>query len=257
MRLTILNDNTAGPKFLATHGLSYYIEADVNVLFDTGPDNTFIENAKRLNLELKPDYTVLSHGHWDHGNGLKYAPGNNLVYHPNCFQKRFSKVKDIYVGLNSTEDELAKKFKLVPSKSFLKLSPIITFLGEVPRLIDFEAKHTDFIDDNGNPDFIYDDSAIVIKTPEGLIIVSGCAHSGICNIIEYAIKVMCETKIAAVFGGFHLKTDGELTQKTIAYFKNHNIKRAYPSHCTSLPALSEFYRAYKLPQVLTGNYYTF
>jgi 7,8-dihydropterin-6-yl-methyl-4-(beta-D-ribofuranosyl)aminobenzene 5'-phosphate synthase len=257
MKLTVLNDNSAGPKFLATHGLSFYIEDDVNVLFDAGPDNTFLENAKRLNLDIKPDFTVLSHGHWDHGNGLIYAPANKLVYHPACFNKRYSKVKNIYVGLNSTEVELANKFKLSPSKSPLKLSTKIIFLGEIPRTTNFEAKHTDFIGANGDPDFIPDDSAIVISTKDGLIIISGCAHAGICNTIEYAIKVTGEDKINAVFGGFHLKSDGEQTQKTIAYFKKHNIEKACPSHCTSLPALSEFYKVFKQPQVLTGNYYNF
>jgi 7,8-dihydropterin-6-yl-methyl-4-(beta-D-ribofuranosyl)aminobenzene 5'-phosphate synthase len=257
MKLTILNDNSSGPKFLSTHGLSFYIEDDVNVLFDAGPDNTFLENAKRLNLDIKPDYTVLSHGHWDHGNGLIYAPANKLVYHPACFNKRYSKVKNIYVGLNSNEVELAKKFKLSPSKSPLKLSTKIIFLGEIPRTVDFEAKHTDFIDADGNPDFIPDDSAIVISTKDGLVIISGCAHAGICNTIEYTIKVTGEDKINAVFGGFHLKSDGEQTQKTIAYFKKHNIEKACPSHCTSLPALSEFYKVFKQPQVLTGNYYNF
>ncbi len=237
--------------------MSFYIEADINVLFDSGPDSTFLENAKRLNLELKPEYTVLSHGHWDHGNGLIYAPGKSLVYHPGCFIKRYSKVKDIYVGLNITENELSKKFTLIPSLKPAELSSAINFLGEIPRINDFEAKQTDFIDANGKEDFILDDSALVISTKDGLVVISGCAHAGICNTIEYAIKVTGNNKVDAVFGGFHLKSAGEQTQKTLEYFKDHHIEKAYPSHCTSLPALSEFYKVFKLPQVLTGNYYNF
>jgi 7,8-dihydropterin-6-yl-methyl-4-(beta-D-ribofuranosyl)aminobenzene 5'-phosphate synthase len=257
MKLTVLNDNSAGPKFLATHGLSFYIEADINILFDTGPDNTFLENAKRLGLELRPGFTVLSHGHWDHGNGLKYSSGNTLVYHPDCFTKRYSKSKDIFVGLSLNEEILSKNYKLITSVTPLKLSPKVTFLGEIPRVNDFEAKHTDFTDEKGKEDFIPDDTALTVATVSGLVIVSGCAHAGICNTIEYAMKVTGENRIEAVFGGFHLKSDGEPTQKTLKYFKDHNIKKAYPSHCTSLPALSEFYRVFKLPQVLTGNYYSF
>jgi len=257
MKLTILNDNSAGPKFLATHGLSFYIEADINVLFDTGPDSTFLENAKRLKLEFRPDVIVLSHGHWDHGNGLNYAPPSKLVYHPGCFIKRYSKAKDIYVGLNSSETDLQEKFSLIPSRVPLKLSSEILFLGEIPRLNDFEAKHTDFMDSDGKDDFIPDDSALVVSTDSGLVIMSGCAHAGICNTIEYAIKATGNSKVEAVFGGFHLKSEGEQTKRTIAYIQNHRIKNVFPSHCTSLPALSEFYKAFRLPQVLTGNYYSF
>ena len=122
MKITILTDNVAGPRFIATHGLSYYIEDDINVLFDTGPDNTFIENARRLNLELKPDYIVLSHGHWDHGNGLEFSPGKKLICHPDCFQKRFSKTKNIYVGLNKNEIELSDKFEILKSEKPYRLS---------------------------------------------------------------------------------------------------------------------------------------
>jgi 7,8-dihydropterin-6-yl-methyl-4-(beta-D-ribofuranosyl)aminobenzene 5'-phosphate synthase len=257
MKLTVLNDNAAGPGFLATHGLSFYIEADVNILFDTGPDDTFLENAKRLNLELSPDFVVLSHGHWDHGNGLKYATGKTLLYHPDCFIKRFSKVKDIYVGLNINEESLSKSFRLLPEKNHLKISREVTFLGEIPRNFDFEARQTDFIDEKGNEDYIPDDSGLAILTNSGMVVTSGCAHAGICNIIEHAKKVTGETRVEAVFGGFHLRSDGEQTQKTLKYLKEQNIKNVYPSHCTSLPALSQFYKVFRLPQVLTGNYYSF
>jgi 7,8-dihydropterin-6-yl-methyl-4-(beta-D-ribofuranosyl)aminobenzene 5'-phosphate synthase len=257
MKITILTDNAAGPRFIATHGLSYYIEADINILFDTGPDNTFLENAKRLNLELNPDMVVLSHGHWDHGNGLEYSSGTKLVCHPQCFRNRFSKTKNIYVGLNKSKNELSRNFEIITSEKPYILSNQVTFLGEIPRLNDFEAKTTDFTDKSGNDDFIPDDSAIAIKIDNGLVIISGCAHAGICNTIDYAIEVTKISEVNAVFGGFHLKTAGSVTQITIEYFKKLGIEKAYPSHCTSLPALSEFYKTFKLSQVVTGNYYYF
>ena len=70
-----------------------------------------------------------------------------------------------------------------------------------------------------------DDSGRVIKTQEGLIIISGCAHSGICNTVEYAKNVTGDNRIISVIGGFHLKQVDERTLKTIEYMKNNSVKK--------------------------------
>lgn len=257
MKITILTDNSAAPKFLATHGFSCYIEADINVLFDLGPDDTFLINAERLNLKLEPDYIVLSHGHWDHGNGFEYAPLAPVVCHPACFLDRYSKHKKVYVGIKMLQSNLSVKHKVHLSKDALKLSEHVWFLGEIPRTNDFEAQSTNFIDDEKNDDFIPDDSGLAVITENGLVVISGCAHAGICNTVEHAKVVTGIDKVHAVFGGFHLKSSGEQTQKTIQFFQEMKVKEVHPSHCTSLPALTEFYKVFRQPQVLAGNYYFF
>jgi 7,8-dihydropterin-6-yl-methyl-4-(beta-D-ribofuranosyl)aminobenzene 5'-phosphate synthase len=89
MKITILVENTASLNFQAEHGLSYLIEDDCEVLFDTGHSDLFLKNAKKLNVDLRSiKVIVLSHGHWDHGNGLKYLNEKKLICHPNAFQKR-------------------------------------------------------------------------------------------------------------------------------------------------------------------------
>jgi 7,8-dihydropterin-6-yl-methyl-4-(beta-D-ribofuranosyl)aminobenzene 5'-phosphate synthase len=60
-----------------------------------------------------------------------------------------------------------------------------------------------------------------------------------------------------VFGGFHLKSAGEQTIRTIEYLEKNSISKVFPSHCTSLPALVEFYKTFRIIQVLSGNYYNF
>lgn len=83
-------------------------------------------------------------------------------------------------------------------------------------------------------DYVMEDSALVCETGEGLFIITGCSHSGICNIVDYAMEVCGNKKVCGVLGGFHLFETGERLKKTIAYFKQLETAKIYPCHCTSL-----------------------
>lgn len=255
MQITILSENTAGGAFLAEHGLSYLIEFNSKkILLDAGHSDVFLQNANKLNIDINKevDAIVLSHGHWDHGNGLKYIINKNLIAHPLSFIKRYRVGGNENIGLSISKEELSKKFNLITSDKPYMISDDIFFLGSIPRNNDFEAQTTPFIDDNGKPDFVPDDSALVFIKDHGLIIVTGCSHSGICNIIDYAMMVTGINNVTAVIGGFHLKHNSVQTQKTIQYLRKLNIKNLYPAHCTALPALSAFYNEFKIEQVKTG-----
>ena len=254
MKLSVLTENVAGGNFTAEHGLSYLIECDNNkILLDTGHSDVFLKNAELLDINLDEVETiVLSHGHWDHGNGLKYLKNKKLICHPNSFIKRYRKGGTENIGLDLTHNELENKFDLIKSKKPYLISDKIIFLGEIPRLNSFEAKATTFVDENQNDDFVIDDSALAIIVENELVVVSGCSHSGICNIVEYAKSVSGITKVKAVFGGFHLKKIDTQTKETIKYFKKNGIKEIHPSHCTELPALAAFYNEFKIKQVKTG-----
>ncbi|HEX3009227.1 MAG TPA: MBL fold metallo-hydrolase, partial [Bacteroidales bacterium] len=203
------------------------------------------------------DMVVLSHGHWDHGNGLKYFGGKTLLTHPGSFRRRYNRKDGRYVGLDQTHEELLANYRVITSRAPFEVSPAITYLGEIPRNNDFEAKHTYFSLDDGSDDFVMDDSALMVRTSNGLVVITGCAHAGICNTVEYACDVAGTDKVLAVFGGFHLKGDNEITRKTIDYFKAKGIERVYPSHCTSFPALTAISREFKFFQVLTGDFFYF
>ena len=121
-----------------------------------------------------------------------------------------------------TKEELEKVCNLTLSKEPINISQNIVFLGEIPQLVDFEKrnyigkckKDNILVDDT-----VLDDSAIVYKSPKGLFIITGCSHSGICNIIEYAKKVCNDNRIYGVLGGFHLFDVDERLEKTINHFK--------------------------------------
>jgi 7,8-dihydropterin-6-yl-methyl-4-(beta-D-ribofuranosyl)aminobenzene 5'-phosphate synthase len=258
MKITVLNDNAPGKGCLAEFGLSYLIEADRSVLLDTGITDIFIQNAVRLNISLDDvDTIVLSHGHYDHGNGLQYLRAKKLICHPDVFMRRYNKKDNSYIGLNLTEEDARRKFDIIFSRTPYNISPEIIFLGEIPRYNDFEAQITHFKDDTGADDFVPDDSALAITTSKGLVVISGCAHAGICNTIDYAREVTGISTIHAVMGGFHLRSDNEQTRQTIDYLKKLKVEKVYPSHCTALPALAKFYEAFNIHQVLTGDYFYF
>ncbi len=254
MKLTVLSENTAGKNCRAEHGLSYLIEADKTILFDTGASDLFIQNAEKLNIDLELVNTVvLSHGHDDHTGGLSFLKNKRLVCHPDTFICRYRKADSTPLGLEMSYDEVESAFDLITSREPVQLSEQIWFLGEVPRMNDFEAKESAFKFKDGTDDFIMDDSGLAILGDKGLIVVSGCAHAGICNTVAHAIRVTGQEKVQAVLGGFHLKKNDELTCRTIEYLKRLNVQQVIPSHCTMLPALAAFYAEWKFVQLRTGN----
>lgn len=253
LKITILNDNSAGGQCSARHGLSFLIEAGRTFLFDTGPSDIIFENARILGIGLeKVETIVLSHAHYDHTGGLKYFSGQEVIAHPRVFAGHFRKDAS-YIGMPLSFEEARERFTLRLSREPLWLSDTVVFLGEIPRVNNFEAQTSPFLDEAGNEDFIPDDSGVAIKTNEGLVVISGCAHAGICNTVEQAVKVTGESRISAVMGGFHLNEDDEITSKTIEWLKAKQVKKVMPSHCTELPALAAFYREWPFRQIKSGQ----
>lgn len=259
MKISVLTDNCPGGQTPAEHGLSYLIEYDgKRILFDTGQSDMFIKNAEIMNISLtKLDIIVLSHGHFDHGNGLNCLSGYSLLCHPGCFVNRYRKSDRHYIGLKNSKSELSGKFELITSKNPYQISEKIIFLGEIPRLSDFESQVTSFEYEDGTPDYVTDDSALALLLPEGLFIVTGCGHAGIVNTIEHAKKITGVNTINGIMGGFHLKANNHQTIETIRYMKMNKLKNVLPSHCTDLPALSAFYESFGNKFIKTGSIYDF
>ena len=259
MKITVLVDNTPGSNTMAEFGLSYFIDHNgKSILFDAAQTNLFLSNAHELGIDLqKSNFILLSHGHYDHGDGLKNLTGGNLICHPGCFVKRYGKNSRHYIGLNQSKEEFAARFNLKTSAQPYELFNGAIFLGEIPRQTSFESQTTSFSFDDGSPDFVMDDSALALKTDEGIFVVTGCGHSGIVNTLEHAKKVTGDNRILGIMGGFHLKHNNLQTQETIAYLNKNSVKHVMPSHCTALPALAEFHRVFGIKEVRTGDVFTF
>jgi 7,8-dihydropterin-6-yl-methyl-4-(beta-D-ribofuranosyl)aminobenzene 5'-phosphate synthase len=255
MTISVLVDNRAGSQTPSEHGLSYLIEYDgKRILLDTSRSDMFLLNAEILNVSMKNiDMVVLSHGHYDHGDGLSFLNGGTLICHPGCFVKRYRNTDHSFIGLKTVREELSGKFSLITSSEHYSISEKIYFLGEIPRLTDFESVTTTFIFEDGSPDFVMDDSALALIMPEGLFVITGCAHAGIVNTLEHAMKITGIRKLFGIIGGFHLKENDHQTKETIKYLKKSGIKHILPSHCTELPALAAFYDSFGIRQVKTGD----
>ncbi|NLW25202.1 MAG: MBL fold metallo-hydrolase [Clostridia bacterium] len=252
MRIYFLVDNLAGRNCRAEWGFSLFIEGKKNILFDFGASNLFLLNAQKLGIDLeKVDYLVLSHGHWDHGNGLEYIANKKLICHPEAFIRRYR--DNEYIGLPINLAQAREKFDLILSSDPIKIDEEIVFLGQIPRRNDFEAKDTVFCKEDGSKDFVLDDTGLAFKTEKGLVIISGCAHAGICNTVDYAVKITGMNKVYAVLGGFHLKGKDQITNKTITYLQKLRVEKVMPSHCTQFPALVEFNKAFGNPQLYCGQ----
>jgi 7,8-dihydropterin-6-yl-methyl-4-(beta-D-ribofuranosyl)aminobenzene 5'-phosphate synthase len=250
----VLVDNRDGEHLQGEHGLSLLIESDAKILFDTGQSDLFKRNASHMGLTLSDiSFLALSHGHWDHGNGMKHLQSVNVVAHPHCFTKRYSKIDGTYCGLDSDQAFIEQVHALTLTDDPLWLTPRTVFLGEIPRITSFESKTSSFLTENHQIDLIPDDSAIAIRSGRGITIVTGCSHSGIGNIAAHALNVTGAEKIHAIIGGFHLGDLDEKTDLTIKTLLQLGVDTVYPMHCTAPAVVEALGRKFSLHQPKTGD----
>src|SRR4030043_1119227 len=104
MKISVLAENYPGAFTPAEHGLSYLIEFDgKRILFDAGQSDMFLKNAETMKVSMANiDIVILSHGHFDHGNGLSFLSGGSLICHPGCFVKRYRQRDHTYIGLKNS-----------------------------------------------------------------------------------------------------------------------------------------------------------
>jgi 7,8-dihydropterin-6-yl-methyl-4-(beta-D-ribofuranosyl)aminobenzene 5'-phosphate synthase len=144
----------------------------------------------------------------------------------------------------------ASGFKVTRSKEpLLLLHGDILFLGEIPRRTSFEKGLPNaFYEDNGQKvrDPIEDDTAVVMNLGgKGLVLLSGCAHSGIINTVEYAREITGINKVHIVMGGFHLTGPAfePIIDDTVEEMKRIGPDHVIPTHCTGRKAILAFERA--------------
>ena len=273
--ITVLIENTVSHKDLKSeHGLSFWIETDYgNLLWDTGQTALLLYNAQKLGLSLRATTHIgLSHGHYDHTGGLlevlKLAPHAHVYGHPDLFVKKYIKYENAEysvkpVGSPVEKDIVEKRCKsLILSLEPVEILPGIFTTGEIPRKTSFEDTGGDFFLDRActKRDPIIDDQALYIEGSQGIIVILGCAHSGVVNTLNYISELTRQRKIFAVFGGMHLlkasKERLEVTAKTLAQY---DVQVIGPCHCTGLKAITYLISRFtdRFVECSTGSFFKF
>ena len=247
MRITTIVDNTASGKMWAEHGQAILIEKDgTNILFDTGQTPEVLR-YNMGNLGISPDeidIVALSHGHYDHTGGLPWLVRTNhsleIYGHPDVFSEKYSEREKRYIGMPDRSREISDRFHEITGP--YEIAEGVTLLGEipVPNREEWENGHRGMLLKDGEdyvPDPLKDDTAVIIDMGEGIILVTGCSHSGITNIIEYAEKTGGKD-VMLVIGGMHMSSAPKsLIDSTIDYMKEKKFM-VMPGHCTGFNAMS-------------------
>jgi 7,8-dihydropterin-6-yl-methyl-4-(beta-D-ribofuranosyl)aminobenzene 5'-phosphate synthase len=250
IKIITLSENTGGYGFLGEWGLSLLIKVDGRqILLDTGLGVAAVHNADLLNINLyEIDTIVLSHGHVDHTGGLreilKRTGPKQIIAHPGIKSSKYITRKAgeyQYIGIPFSDDELEScgalfEFSTAPAA----ITEHVTTSGEIDMLTDYETIDENlFVKQDGflKPDTVPDDLALIINCDYGLVVICGCAHRGVINTINQAIKITGNDKIHAVVGGIHLiRSDEERIDRTIFELQEMDVQHVCVSHCTGFAA---------------------
>jgi 7,8-dihydropterin-6-yl-methyl-4-(beta-D-ribofuranosyl)aminobenzene 5'-phosphate synthase len=259
MRITVLVENTRlenRQDLSAEHGLSLHVyRDDKQILFDTGATEAFSENAEKLGVNIQQvDMVVISHHHYDHGGGLAHfleANQRAKIYLRQCDEREYYfralGIINKYVGLDrSLFQRYADRFDFVDG--FTEISPAVFILTEIGKPYPLPKGNRHLFAQQGSTrelDSFEHELIMVIQEKEGLVVFTGCSHSGILNMVDTVVKRFPGVRIKAVLGGFHLI--GLPILNTMAGSKRevegigkemlkYPIDKLYTGHCTGMKA---------------------
>lgn len=257
MEITVLSENTSAvPSLESEHGLSLFITTNERkILFDMGQGNLFSDNAQKLGIDLsKTDMAIVSHGHYDHGGGLRnflnITNQTSVYININAFGSYFNS-QSKYIGLDK---ELSENKRLIKVKDIHKLSENMTlYTGNT-----LERKYktdtaglTMLKKDEYIPDAFMHEQYLVIEEDNKRILISGCSHKGVLNIMDWF-------KPDVFIGGFHFSkiTDKERLKKYAEELNKYNTD-FYTCHCTGFEQY-EYMKKYmrNLKYISTGSRFT-
>ena len=277
LAVRVLAEDTVGfeTPFLGQHGISLLVdvvsvdgepERSTRILMDVGQHPAPLLHNMQL-MEIDPatiDMVVLTHCHYDHTQGLVEIleaidrPGIPVVAHSDIFRPNFEitpRLRPIGVPPADREERIeAAGAHLMLVRAPLQLLPGVTTSGEVARTTTFEGANRGLFTLRGGvpaPDPMMDDlSLYVIVEGQGIVVLTGCSHAGIVNILRHARTVCAQGTpgthgIAAVMGGLHLiVADDETIESTVTGLREESVEQILAGHCTGFRAQAALHREY-------------
>lgn len=246
----IVDDYQRYREYLSEHGLSLFFRYNSKtILFDAGQSDIFIYNAKKKGLDISNiDFVAFSHGHYDHTGGINSIPlkeTTRIYLHPDALLPKYSGNR--YIGMPQTD----RKKYFILRENYEKLADNIIYLGYIPRKKNKPLGYTVF---NGKMirDYLRDDTALVIKMDSHIIILAGCSHSGIHNIVAYADRFYPGIP-KTLIGGFHMHnyTEEEIIG-VVERLSSFNVEYVYPGHCTGAKATKYLLSNFEGEKIYSG-----
>ncbi len=229
------------------HGLSLYIEtAKLIILFDVGASELFFQNAKKLGVNIADvDFLVISHGHYDHGGGLKAFLRENekaeVFLHRLAFEKYYASRPNgtlEYIGL---DEDLQHDKRIVRTSDRFFISSGIQLFSHIAQKEPLPISNRGLLkkhEGNMTDDTFAHEQNLIIEEDGKVLLITGCAHNGIINILEHFHSIKSRMP-DYVIGGFHLSSSsgGHENLETLDQISQYLLStkaKFYTGHCTGL-----------------------
>lgn len=244
--LTLVENTSASEEYGCEHGLSFYVETEAHkLLFDVGASSLFVENAEKLGVNLAEiDTLVISHGHNDHGGGLKTFLNLNdkaTVYvNKQSFEKHYTKRSNGEIDYIGLDQELFSNKQLVFLEDDHVIDDELCIFANVQGHRFQSTANQDLLMEKNDvmdrDDFSHEQN-LIIREKNQVVLMAGCAHNGITNIMDH-LASNYDIYPTCVIGGFHLSSrsrEKAVSQELIENIGKELLKTSaqfYTCHCT-------------------------